>query len=71
MKGQGIAQCYEKPLWRSSGDIDLLLSDSNYDKAKKVLIPLATDVETEYTHFKHVGMTIDGWVVDGITWDTS
>ena len=71
VKGQGIAQCYEKPLWRSSGDIDLLLSDSNYDKAKKVLIPLATDVETEYTHFKHVGMTIDGWVVDGITWDTS
>lgn len=29
VKGQGIAQCYEKPLWRSSGDIDLLLSDSN------------------------------------------
>ena len=35
VKGQGIAQCYEKPLWRSSGDIDLLLSDSNYDKAKE------------------------------------
>ena len=64
VKGQGIAQCYEKPLWRSSGDIDLLLSDSNYDKAKDVLLPLATDVETEYTHFKHLGMTIDGWVVE-------
>ena len=22
MKGQGVAQCYERPLWRSSGDID-------------------------------------------------
>ena len=64
VKGQGIAQCYEKPLWRSSGDIDLLLSDSNYDKSKDVLLPLATDVETEYTHFKHLGMTIDGWVVE-------
>ena len=64
VKGQGIAQCYEKPLWRSSGDVDLLLSDSNYDKAKKVLLPLATMVETEYTHFKHQGITINGWEVE-------
>lgn len=33
VKGQGIAQCYEKPLWRSSGDIDLLLSSEMYRKA--------------------------------------
>ena len=64
VKGQGIAQCYEKPLWRASGDVDLLLSDTNYEKAKALLVPLATDVETEYTHFKHLGMTIDGWVVE-------
>ena len=64
VKGQGIAQCYERPLWRSSGDVDLLLSDDNYEKAKKVLLPQATDVETEYTHFKHQGMTIDGFVVE-------
>lgn len=64
VKGQGIAQCYEKPLWRASGDVDLLLSDNNYEKAKELLIPLASDVEQEYTHFKHLGMTIDGWVVE-------
>lgn len=64
VKGQGIAQCYEKPLWRCSGDVDLLLSDTNYEKAKKVLLPLATDVETEYSHFKHQGMTINGFVVE-------
>lgn len=64
VKGQGMAQCYEKPLWRASGDVDLLLSDSNYEKAKELLIPLASDVEQEYTHFKHLGMTIDGWVVE-------
>ena len=64
VKGQGIAQCYEKPLWRSSGDVDLLLSESNYERAKEFLTPLATDVETEYTHFNHLGMTIDGWVVE-------
>lgn len=64
VKGQGIAQCYEKPLWRSCGDVDLLLSEDNYEKAKKVLIPLASDVETEFTHFKHSGMTINGWLVE-------
>ena len=64
VKGQGVAQCYEKPLWRASGDVDLLLSEDNYEKAKKVLLPLATDVEQEYTHFKHQGMTIDGWGVE-------
>lgn len=64
VKGQGIAQCYKKPLWRACGDVDLLLSESNYERAKELLCPLATDVETEYTHFKHQGMTIDGWVVE-------
>ena len=64
VKGQGIAQCYEKPLWRSSGDIDLLLDKENYEKAKKVLVPLATDVDTEYTHFKHQALTINGWEVE-------
>ena len=33
VKGQGIAQCYEKPLWRSPGDIDFFLSKDNYGKA--------------------------------------
>lgn len=60
VKGQGIAQCYERPLWRASGDVDLLLSDTNYEKAKKVLIPLADNVEQEYKTFKHIGMTMKG-----------
>lgn len=64
VKGQGIAQCYERPLWRASGDVDLLLSDSNYEKAKEILVPQASEVGTEYTHFKHQGMTLDGWVVE-------
>ena len=63
VKGQGIAQCYKKPLWRSSGDIDLLLSDSNYKKAKDVLTPLSLSVEKEYTSFKHLGMTMEGGFV--------
>lgn len=63
VKGQGIAQCYEKPLWRASGDVDLLLSLDNYEKAKKVLIPQAEDVESEYKSLKHQGMTMQGGFV--------
>lgn len=63
VKGQGIAQCYERPLWRASGDVDLLLSEQNYEKAKKVLSPIAVDVEREYKTFKHQGMTLDGGYV--------
>lgn len=64
VKGQGIAQCYEKPLWRASGDVDLYLSDSNYQLAKEFLTPLASHVDNEEKHLLHIGMTIDSWVVE-------
>lgn len=64
VKGQGVAQCYEHPLWRAAGDIDLLLDAENYEKAKLVLLPHAEFVETEFSFFKHVGMTLDGWEVE-------
>ena len=63
VKGQGVAQCYEKPLWRSSGDVDLLLSDNNYKKAKEVLVPIAVDVEREFKTLKHLGMTMSEGIV--------
>ena len=47
VKGQGIAQCYERPMCRSSGDIDLLLDRHSYESAKKSLKPLAIEVEKE------------------------
>lgn len=64
VKGQGLAQCYERPLWRSCGDIDLLLSQDNYNKAKKFLLPLASSVEKENISTMHLGMTIDQWTVE-------
>mgnify|MGYP003292084776 CR=1 FL=1 len=64
VKGQGIAQCYEKPLWRSCGDVDFFLSDENYEKAKAYLSPLATDVNKEYVREMHLGMIIDSQVVE-------
>lgn len=64
VKGQGVAQCYERPLWRSCGDVDFFLDDENYERAKAFLKPLATSVEKEYVREKHLGMTIDSWVVE-------
>lgn len=64
VKGQGVAQCYEKPLWRSCGDVDLFLSDDNYNRAKELLTPIASTVEKEYARERHLGMTIDGFAVE-------
>lgn len=64
VKGQGIAQCYEKPSWRVCGDVDLFLSDSNYEKAKRSLIPLASSVDKEGVYEEHLGMTIDQWFLE-------
>lgn len=64
VKGQGIAQSYEKPLWRSCGDVDLFLSDVNYEKAKELLLPLGVITEPEEMGKKHFAMSIDGWAVE-------
>lgn len=64
VKGQGIAQCYDKPLWRAAGDVDLYLSKENYEKAKSYLIPLAQNIEQEDKNRLHLGMTIESWNVE-------
>lgn len=64
VKGQGVAQCYEHPLWRASGDVDLLLSKENYEKAKEILTPRAESIDEEDNGRLHLGMTIDGWIVE-------
>ncbi len=64
IKGQGVAQCYERPLWRACGDVDFYLSEENYENAKQLLVPRATQVETENSESLHIGMTIGGYVVE-------
>lgn len=64
VKGQGIAQCYERPLWRSCGDIDLLLNEEDYNKAKLFMSPLATSIEPEIEDAKHLEMLIGPWEVE-------
>ena len=64
LKGQGVAQCYARPLWRACGDVDLFLSEDNYIKAKAVLTTMASNVEDENEFTKHIGMTIYSWEVE-------
>ena len=64
VKGQGVAQCYEKPLWRCAGDIDLLLSDENYKKAKITLLPIANDIANEDKATMHQALVINGFDVE-------
>lgn len=64
VKGQGIAQCYERPYWRASGDVDFFMDAANYEKAKSFLAPLSSSIEPEGEASLHYGMTIDSWVVE-------
>ncbi len=61
VKGQGVAQCYERSLWRTCGDVDLILRDGDYHKAKELLVPLSTSSEESG---KHMELVIDSWVVE-------
>lgn len=64
VKGQGIAQCYERPLWRSSGDVDFFLSNENYNKAKIFINSLASHMDEEDKVRQHLALIIEGWVVE-------
>ena len=64
VKGQGVAQSYEKPHWRCCGDIDLLMDGDNYERAKKLLIPVADHVETEDAGKKHLGLYIKDFLIE-------
>lgn len=64
VKGQGIAQCYERPLWRAAGDIDFFLSEENYQKAKAYLAPLSSRGKPERRYSKEIGFYIDQWLIE-------
>ena len=64
VKGQGVAQCYERPLWRSCGDVDLFLSNDNYQRTKSFLMSMAQTIEEEKEDILHFAVTIDSWVVE-------
>ena len=56
LRGAGVAQCYSRPLFRAIGDIDLLLDEKNYVRARTLLSPLAQSVGKERIYDKHLSM---------------
>lgn len=64
VKGQGIAQCYERPLWRASGDVDFYLNDSNYEKAKVFFRPHVDKFDPDNETTQHINMHYDNWIVE-------
>lgn len=64
MKGQGIAQCYEKPLWRACGDVDLLLNGGHFDKAQEWLLTIGQRIEEDKKYKKHSELQVGQWVVE-------
>lgn len=64
VKGQGVAQCYERPPWRPSGDVDFLFDAENYKKAKAYLLPLSSGNKNEERYSQHLGISIDPWYVE-------
>ena len=64
IKGQGIAQCYERPLWRACGDVDLLIASSEYELVKGLLIPYTQTEPKETISTKEYCLTIEGFSLE-------
>ena len=64
VKGQGLAQCHTRPLWRSSGDIDFFFSKEDFINAVELLTPLAASIVQDARYTKSYGLMIDGWFVE-------
>ena len=64
IKGQGVAQCYERPQWRAPGDVDLLLNEDNYIKGKAFLDKISEKKPKEYSFNKEYQVSIGGWCLE-------
>ena len=64
IKGQGVAQCYERPLWRSVGDVDLLVEKENYQKIRDFLLEKASLAVVEVDAKKHLAMEFGRFTVE-------
>lgn len=64
VKGQGVAQCYERPLWRASGDIDFYMNEGDFQKAKIFFRPLVDKFDPDDDYTRHINMHYGEWVVE-------
>lgn len=64
VKGQGLAQCYDRPLWRSAGDIDFYLSEDNFKNAKSFFRPLVGRFNPDNDDAKNIGFKYGKWDIE-------
>ena len=64
VKGQGLAQCYEKPQWRASGDIDFLLDQENYKHAIGFLKTFTSKTKYGGKYSKETSFTIGTYTIE-------
>ena len=65
VKGQGLAQCYERPLWRSVGDIDFFFAKEEFPKAVEFFTAWpGANVVQDARYTKSFGVTIESWFVE-------
>lgn len=58
VKGQGIAQCYEQPEWRASGDVDLFLESKDFGDAVDYMLSKASSHKPLRRYSKELGLSI-------------
>lgn len=64
VKGQGIGQCYERPQWRTSGDIDFFFSKEDYPKAVEFFTSWSKNVVQDSHYTKSFGVVIEPWFIE-------
>ena len=65
MKGQGLAQCYERPLWRLAGEIDFFFSNDGYNKAVELFLAQENARQVQNAQYtKSFGVVIEPWFIE-------
>ena len=64
VKGQGVGQCYARPQWRYAGDVDLLFSAVDFEKAKAFFRPLVKSFDPDNDFTRHINTSLDSWEVE-------
>lgn len=64
VKGQGVGQCYERPQWRPSGDIDFFFSWEEYPKAVDFFTAWSGNVVQNSRYTRSFGVVIEPWLIE-------
>ena len=64
VKGQGVSQCYERSLWRKSGDVDFLVDKDNYKRTIGILKPIADNSFSGGEYSKEFCLNIDAFLIE-------